>query len=115
LAVDTERKFGASTTYVGGLALDESLEDTADARVRFANALAVSMSRRLALQVGLLLLYDHQPSLVELALFDAAGVPTGLVVPARGPWCSASARSSVGGSIDASSARPTTPSRCSSR
>jgi len=83
LAVDTERKFGASTTYVGGLALDESLEDTADARVRFANALAVSMSRRLALQVGLLLLYDHQPSLVELALFDAAGVPTGLVVPAR--------------------------------
>jgi hypothetical protein len=83
LSADAERKFGASTTYVGGLAVDENLEDTADARVRFANALAVSMSRRLALQVGLLLLYDHQPSLVELPLFDAAGVPSGLVVPAR--------------------------------
>jgi hypothetical protein len=83
LSADAERKFGASTTYVGGLAVDESLEDTSDARVRFANALAVSMSRRLALQVGLLLLYDHQPSLVELPLFDAAGVATGLLVPAR--------------------------------
>jgi len=83
LAVDTERKFGASTTYVGGLAVDESLEDTADARVRFANALAVAMNRRLALQVGLLLLYDHQPSLVLLPLFDGSGVATGLTVPAR--------------------------------
>ena len=83
LSADAERKFGANSAYVGGLAVDESLEDTADARVRFANALAVSMNRRLALQVGLLLLYDHQPSLVLLPLFSGSGVATGLTVPAR--------------------------------
>ena len=59
--------------------VDENLADTDDARVRFANALAVSMSRRLALQVGLLLLYDHQPSLVDLPLFDVQGTPSGSV------------------------------------
>jgi hypothetical protein len=82
-STDAERKFGANSSYVGGLAVDENLQDTADLRVRFANALAVAMSRRLALQVGLLLLYDHQPSLVELPLFAEAGVPTGLNVAAR--------------------------------
>lgn len=79
LSADVERKLGANSTWVGGLAVDENLGDTKDARVRLANALAVSMSRRLALQVGLLLLYDHQPSLVELPLFDARGTPAGSV------------------------------------
>jgi hypothetical protein len=41
------------------------------------------MSKRLALQVGLLLLYDHQPSLVELPLFDERGIATGLTASAR--------------------------------
>jgi putative salt-induced outer membrane protein YdiY len=82
LSADAERKLGANSTYVGGLAVDENLGDTADARVRFANALAVSMNKRLALQVGLLLLYDHQPSLVELPLFDGGGTPKGLTVAA---------------------------------
>jgi len=83
LSADAERKLGANSTYVGGLAVDESLQDTADLRVRFGNALAVSMNRRLALQLGLLFLYDHQPSLVGLPLFDQAGAPLGLDVAAR--------------------------------
>jgi hypothetical protein len=83
LSAGAERKLGTSSTYLGGLAVDESLQDTADLRVRFANALTVSMSKRLALQVGLLLLYDHQPSLVDLPLFDEAGIPTGLTAAAR--------------------------------
>jgi hypothetical protein len=33
--------------------------------------------------MGLLLLYDHQPSLVALPLFAPAGTPTGLTVAAR--------------------------------
>jgi len=80
LSADAERKLGANSTYVGGLAVDESVQDTDDLRVRFGNALAVSMNKRLALQVGVLLLYDHQPSLVELALFDTGGTATGLSV-----------------------------------
>lgn len=82
LTADAERTLGANSTYVGGLAVDESLQDTADLRVRFANALAVSMNKRLALQVGMLLLYDHQPSHVELPLFDTQGTPSGLSVTA---------------------------------
>jgi uncharacterized protein DUF481 len=83
LSADAERKLGANSTYVGGLAVDENLQDTADLRVRFGNALAVSMNRRLALQVGVLLLYDHQPSHVVLPLFDDAGAPSGLTVIGR--------------------------------
>jgi len=83
LSADAERKLGANSTYVGGVAVDENLQDTADLRVRFGNALAVSMNKRLAVQLGLLLLYDHQPSLVALPLFDPAGSPTGLTVATR--------------------------------
>ena len=83
LSADAEHKLGANGTYVGGLAVDENLQDTADLRVRFGNALAVSMNKRLAVQLGLLLLYDHQPSLVALPLFDPAGSPLGLTVAAR--------------------------------
>ena len=80
LSADAERKLGANSTYVGGLAVDGNLQETADLRVRLGNALAVSMNKRLALQVGLLLLYDHLPSHVALPLFDDAGAPTGLSV-----------------------------------
>ena len=81
LSADIEKTLGANSKYVMGLALDENLQDTDDLRIRFANALGVSMNKRLALQVGLLLLYDHQPSLVEIPLFGRDGVPAGLTVP----------------------------------
>ena len=35
------------------------------------------------LQVGLLMLYDHQPSLLDLPLFDRQDIPTGLTVVAE--------------------------------
>ena len=82
LSADAEKTLGANSKYVGGLAVDENLQDTDDLRIRFANALGVSMSRKLSLQVGLLMLYDHQPSLLDLPLFDRQGVPTGLTVVA---------------------------------
>jgi hypothetical protein len=80
---DLERRFGGASSYVGGLAVDENLNDTDDLRVRFANTLGVSMARKLALQVGLLLLYDHQPSLVDVPLFAPDGAATGLTLPVR--------------------------------
>jgi len=82
-SADVDRKFGSASSYVGGLALDENLNDTDDFRLRFANTLAVTMTKKLALQVGLLMLYDHQPSLVEVPLFLSSGLPTGLTVAAR--------------------------------
>lgn len=79
LTADAERKLGGNSTYVGGVAIDENAKETDDLRVRFSNALAVSMSKRLALQVGLLLLYDHLPSLVEVPILDAGGSRVGVV------------------------------------
>ena len=83
LSAEAERKFGANSSYVGGLFYDQNLQDGADSRLRFPSALSVAMNQRLALQVGLLLVYDHQPSLTEVPLFDPAGLATGLTVAAR--------------------------------
>lgn len=85
LSAEGERKFGAggNSSYVGGLFYDQNLQDGADSRLRFPNALSVAMNQRLALQVGLLLVYAHQPSLTEVPLFTIDGLPTGLTVPAR--------------------------------
>jgi hypothetical protein len=81
LAADAEQKFGTSNSYIGGVAIDENLTDTEDLRVRFTNTLALTLSKRLALQVGLLLLYDNQPSLVDdLPLFDFDGAEIATVV-----------------------------------
>jgi len=83
LSADLDKKFGSASSYVGGVALDENLNDTDDLRLRFANTLAVSMTKKLALQVGLLMLYDHKPSLVDVPLFLSSGLPAGVTVPAR--------------------------------
>jgi putative salt-induced outer membrane protein len=106
LSVDTERKFGANSSYVGGLAYDQNLQDTDDSRLRFANALAVAMNQRLALQVGLLFLYDHQPALIEVPLFTPGGVPTGLTVPARAATLDTTFTVSVVFSIAPAAAKP---------
>ncbi len=72
-------KFGANTTYTNDLILDENLDDTSDWRADMLQAIAVSMSKQLALKVSLRLLYDHEPSFELLtASVDSAGNP---VVP----------------------------------
>jgi len=73
-------KFGANTEYVNDLVVDENLEETDDWRVSMLNSVAVAMSERLALKVGLTFLYDHQPSFEELTLFDSTGTDTGTTV-----------------------------------
>ena len=58
-------KFGANTNYGNDFILDENLDDTSDFRADMTNWVAVAMSEKLALRVGLQWLYDHVPSLVE--------------------------------------------------
>ena len=63
---------------------DQNLKETDDLRVDWTNAVAVSISDGLALKVSYQLLYDHQPALVSLPLFDTAGTPSGTKVTVVG-------------------------------
>jgi putative salt-induced outer membrane protein YdiY len=77
LGWDYLHQFGASTTYVNTLILDDNLEDTSDWRGDMVNSLAVAMNKRLALKASLKWLYDAQPSFEAVPLQDVLGVPTG--------------------------------------
>jgi putative salt-induced outer membrane protein YdiY len=78
------RKFGEDITFIDELVIDENLEETSDLRVDFFNSVAVALSGRLALKVGLRLLFDNEPAFGEFPLFDAppgqGGARTGTVV-----------------------------------
>jgi hypothetical protein len=57
-------RFGANTTYTNVFVLDENLDETSDWRADMLNGLSVSMNERLALKLGLRLLYDNEPAIV---------------------------------------------------
>ncbi len=79
LGWDYRRRLTSSTIYESDLRVDQNLDDTSDLRADFANSLAVSMSERLAIKLGLELLFDNQPSRVLVPLVDPAGNPLGSV------------------------------------
>jgi hypothetical protein len=62
---------------------DENLQTTADFRLKWLNTFAVAMSRKLALQVGYLAMFDNMPALYAAPRYLSAidGVP---VPPATG-------------------------------
>jgi putative salt-induced outer membrane protein YdiY len=68
---DGERRFGDTNQHVysSQLVVDENVQATEDLRFNWAHSLAVAMTRRLALKVGVQLAFDNQPQLVEFPLF----------------------------------------------
>lgn len=66
-----ERRFGDTNqnVYSSLLVVDENLQATEDLRFNWGHSLAVAMSRRFALKVGVQLAFDNQPQLVEFPLF----------------------------------------------
>lgn len=84
LTLDVEKRFGTTlqNSFTSNLIVDENIQDTDDLRFNWQNGLAVAMNQRLALKVGVGLLYDNQPQLVEVALLTVNGVESGQV-PAR--------------------------------
>lgn len=68
-------KLTETTTYTNVFAVDENLDETSDWRADMTNGLAVAMSERLALKVGLQLLYDNEPALELVPNSDGAGNP----------------------------------------
>ncbi|MFQ5690573.1 MAG: DUF481 domain-containing protein [Gemmatimonadota bacterium] len=80
LSADFFRKLTESTDLTSVLRLDENLDNTRDLRADWTNALVVSMSGALALKTSLQLLWDNDPSLADVPLVTAAGMPTGQTV-----------------------------------
>ena len=73
-------KFGKATIYTSDLALDDNLEETPDYRANMINAVAVSMSSRLALKVSLQWLFDNRPSFREVDLLTAPPGQGGVLI-----------------------------------
>jgi len=63
-------RFTESTAFDHTLTIDENLDETSDWRAQPTFALTVTMSERLALKVGLVLLYDNEPALESIPLYD---------------------------------------------
>jgi putative salt-induced outer membrane protein YdiY len=72
---DYLNEFGESTTYTNTLVVDLNLDETSDWRADMKNGLAVAMNDRLALKIGLRVLFDNEPA-IEL-------VPNDLPPPAE--------------------------------
>ena len=77
LSYDYRHQVTSNTEFTSVLVADENLDETGDFRTDLINAVAVSMTSQLALKVSWQLLYDRQPSLIELPLFGAGGLPSG--------------------------------------
>ncbi len=83
LGFDYLRNISETTNFESVLVVDANADESEDLRADFSNALSVSVSDRLALKVGLQLLFDNLPSLTQVPLVDSAGVPTGISVAAE--------------------------------
>ncbi len=68
-----KRQVTETAEFLSHLILDESLSDTEDFRAEFDNSIGVAISNVLALKAGLKILFDNQPALEEVDLFNAPG------------------------------------------
>lgn len=81
LTVAGEQKILESSAVATAFIFDDNLKQGSDWRFDWANSVAASISRWLALKVSLRTLYAHIPALQSVPLFDPLGEPTGLFVP----------------------------------
>lgn len=72
-----EKTVSPTTVYAGILTLDENLQNFTDWRIDTTHSLSVSVSRRLALKVGLDMVYIHKPAAQEIPLFGPDTEHTG--------------------------------------
>ncbi|MEE8524096.1 MAG: DUF481 domain-containing protein [Thermoanaerobaculia bacterium] len=83
LGYDYRRGLSATSAFESVLVLDANADETEDLRADLSHAVSVSINERMALKVGLQLLFDNLPSRVQVPLVDAAGTPTGDFVTAE--------------------------------
>ena len=75
LTWEYKRQVTETAEFLSHLVVDESLSDTDDLRAEFDNSIGVAISNVLALKTGLKILFDNQPALEEVDLFNAPGGP----------------------------------------
>jgi putative salt-induced outer membrane protein YdiY len=85
LTAEYLRKFGEGlrNKFSSRFALDQNFETSEDTRILWDNALTVTMTRRLALQVGYILNWRNLPAFEDVPLFPEdppEGPPTGSVL-----------------------------------
>jgi putative salt-induced outer membrane protein YdiY len=77
-------KFGESTVYTNDFVGTDDFSNTQNYILNMVNAVAVSMSKHLALKASLIWQYDNQPSLIEVPLMTtAANQPATVSIPAK--------------------------------
>jgi putative salt-induced outer membrane protein YdiY len=79
-SVDARRRITESSQYTTTLVADQNAEQSEDFRADWINSLSFQLTEALAFKTSLQLLYDHQPSLIEVPLFDTGGAQTGTVL-----------------------------------
>lgn len=70
---DALRRLTETTMFASTLGVDENLNETSDLRADWTNSLTVTMSANLAIKTSLQLLFDNEPSLVEVPLASGTG------------------------------------------
>lgn len=70
-AYELWRRVSATTEFTSTLVADLNLDNTDDVRLNFLAALPVSISAKLALKPSILLLWQNDPALTEVALFPS--------------------------------------------
>lgn len=81
-AWDYLNQIAENTTFTNVFIVDDNLDQTSDWRADMNNGLAVAMSERLALKLGLRLLYDNEPSFEDVSNLSS-GVPPVVLPPVR--------------------------------
>jgi putative salt-induced outer membrane protein YdiY len=80
IAGTLDKAVSPSASYSGAILFDENLKDFSDWRADMSHALSVSVSRNLALKVGLDLIYIHNPAGGEIPLFGPDEAFSGIFV-----------------------------------
>jgi putative salt-induced outer membrane protein YdiY len=81
IATSGDRKISKNASLATNFVFDDNLKNATDWRFDWTNSLTASISKSLALKLGLRTLYAHLPANQSLPLVDDLGQPTGLFVP----------------------------------
>lgn len=78
--VEFNHDLSESTEFESNIVADENLQNTEDLRIDFMAGLSVALTEGLAFKTSYQILFDNDPALVGVPLFDAGGTPAGVNV-----------------------------------
>lgn len=74
---ELKRDLSETTAFESLLVVDENLQNTDDLRFDWVSSIAVALTEGLAFKTSLQLLFDNDPALIGVPLFDGGGTPAG--------------------------------------